>query len=117
MAQILNIKSNDVVSILFSNGSSADFVCNASWLPSSITAPLNSLCSYLASEGLSEVHMEKDTFRVFTHKILAGLVEHEDGISRPEFDIIHNLHSEISLAVEQHVMEEASFTEELITTE
>jgi hypothetical protein len=117
MAQILNIKSNDVVSILFSNGSSADFVCNASWLPSSITAPLKSLCSYLKSEGFSEVHMEKDTFRVFTHKILAGIVIHEDGISRSEFDIIQNLHSEISLAVEQHVMEEASFTEEPITTE
>ena len=111
MTQVVNLKSNGSVEISFSTGNGINFGYDDSLLPASVTAPLNSLWSYLTSEGLSEVHMEKDPFRTFTHKVLAGLVEHTDGISRPEFDIIQNLKSEIELAFEPVIEEQPVITE------
>ena len=111
MTQVVNLKSNGIVQILFNTGNGSSFGYDDILLPASVTTHLNSLWSYLTSEGLSEVHMEQDTFRTFTHKVLAGLVEHTDGISRPEFDIIQNLKSEIELAFEPVIEEQPVITE------
>tara|TARA_R110000868_G_scaffold81363_1_gene230311 strand:+ start:120 stop:455 length:336 start_codon:yes stop_codon:yes gene_type:complete len=111
MTQVVNLKSNGIVEISFSSGKGMNFGYDDSLLPASVTAHLNSLWSYLTSEGLSEVHMEQDTFRTFTHKVLAGLVGHEDGISRPEFAALLGLESEIKLAFTP-VIEELPVTTE-----
>ena len=100
MTQVLNLKSNGSVEISFSTGNGINFGYDDSLLPASVTTHLNSLWSYLSGSGLSEIHMEQDTFRTFTHKILAGHVLHEDGIDRPEFDELLALKSEIELAFE-----------------
>lgn len=118
MTQVLNLKSNGNVSILFGNGDGINFGYDDNLLPSLVSAPLDSLWSYLTSEGLSEIHMEKDTFRTFTHKVLAGLVKHENEISRPEFNTILALKSEIRLAFEPVVedpVEEQPVEEQLVT--
>ena len=105
MTQVLNLKSNGSVEISFSTGNGINFGYDDILLPASVTAPLNSLWSYLTSEGLSEIHMERDTFRTFTHKTLAGLVEHTDDISRPEFAELLALKSKIELAFDPVITE------------
>ena len=100
MTQVVNLKSNGIVEISFSSGKGMNFGYDDNLLPASVSVHLNSLWSYLSESGLSEIHMEKDLFRTFTHKIFAGQVLHEDGIDRSEFDEILALKSEIELAFE-----------------
>ena len=111
MTQVVNLKSNGIVEILFNDGQGINFGYDDSLLPASVTAHLNSLWSYLTSEGLSAVHMEQDTFRTFTHKVLAGHVLHENGIDRPEFKELLDLKSEIELAFEPVIEEQPVITE------
>jgi len=100
MTQVVNLKSNGIVQILFNTGNGSSFGYDDILLPESASSYLESLWSYLSGSGLSEIHMEKDSFRTFTHKVFAGQVLHENGIERPEFDALLSLKSEIELAFE-----------------
>jgi hypothetical protein len=57
--------------------------------PASVQVPVSSIMDYLNTEGASEIHMERDTFRTFTHLVRGGLVEYYPEILRPaDFDAL-----------------------------
>lgn len=86
MTQLIHIKSNGQVSVLFGlEGPSINFQIGNPLIPTDITSDFTAILEEMQTNGVSSIHMEKDDYRIFTHVIKAGLVEHQDGINNPLF--------------------------------
>lgn len=86
MTQLIQIKPNGQISILFgSNGPSLNIEVSNPLIPVDIASVFTATIEDMQTNGISSIHMEKDDYRIFTHTIKAGLVEHQDGISNPLF--------------------------------
>jgi hypothetical protein len=87
MAKVVNIKAGGALNIILD-----DLTVMASvddpLLPGAVADQLALTFSAMTAQGASELHMEQDTFRVFTHTVKAGLVEAQDGITNPVFAVI-----------------------------
>ena len=96
MTQLIHIKSNGQVSVLFGlEGPSINFQIGNPLIPTDITSDFTAILDEMQTNGVSSIHMEKDDYRIFTHTIKAGLVEHQDGISNPLFVNIMNNQNEL----------------------
>lgn len=96
MTQLLQIKPNGQISILFGpDGPSLNIEVSNPLIPVDIASVFTATIEDMQTNGISSIHMEKDDYRVFTHTIKAGLVEHQDGISNPLFDNIMNRQNEL----------------------
>lgn len=94
MLKVVNIKSDDTVEITCGGQSVVASVDDAT-LPAGVQAALISLRNYIETNGLSQIHMEEDLFRTFTHRVNSGEVLFEQGISRPEFATIMSHQAEL----------------------
>lgn len=84
MVKVLNIKADGSLNIVLDDLTvitSADDPL----LPASVAQSIASAFASLSAQGASEIHMEQDTFRTFTHTVKAGLVEAQDSITDPVF--------------------------------
>ena len=89
MPRVVNIKANGHIGVLFGPGQpSLNFGVGDPLIPSATAASLDAALAAMQTAGVSEIHMEQDTFRVFTHTVQGGLVTHEDGINNPIFSTI-----------------------------
>jgi hypothetical protein len=84
MAKVVNIKADGALTILLDDLTVMTSVDDP-LLPSAIADQLTLTFSAMSSQGVSELHMEQDTFRTFTHTVKAGLVEAQDSITDPVF--------------------------------
>lgn len=87
MPEVVNMKATGAVEIITLTGECVVYSGDPS-ISTSLQTLISSLSDYLEYEGASEIHMEKDTFRVFTHIVKGGVVEYHQGIARPEFEQI-----------------------------
>ena len=96
MLKLVYIKSNGKVSILFGiDGPALDLEIGNPLIPTDIAADFTTTLEEMQTNGISSIHMEQDDYRIFTHTLKAGLVEHQDGISNPLFDNIMNNQDEL----------------------
>lgn len=84
MTKVLHIKSNGSITILIDD---LTVLTNADdpFLPASVSQLIAFTFASLLAQGASEIHMEQDTFRAFTHTVKGGLVEAQDSITDPVF--------------------------------
>jgi hypothetical protein len=84
MIKVLNIKADGSLNIILGN---LNLVTSTDdpLLPASIAQSIASAFASLSAQGASEIHMEQDTFRTFTHTVKGGLVEAQDSITDPVF--------------------------------
>jgi hypothetical protein len=87
MAKVVNIKADGALNIILDNLTVITSVDDP-LLPSAIADQLALTFSVMSSQGVSELHMEQDTFRTFTHTVKTGLVEAQDSITDPVFAVI-----------------------------
>ena len=100
MTQLIHIKSNGQVSVLFGlEGPSINFQIGNPLIPTDITSDFTAILDEMQTNGVSSIHMEKDDYRIFTHTIKAGLVEHQDGISNTLFVNVMNNQDELVIAL------------------
>lgn len=91
MTQLVQIKSNGNINILFNeDGPSLNFEVSNPLVPSDIADSLNEVITSMLSSNAKLIHMEQDEYRIFTHTIRNGLVEHQDAIDIPVFMDIMN---------------------------
>lgn len=57
-------------------------------LPDAVASAIAQTHISLGILGASQIHMEKDTFRTFTHTTIGGLVTHSDSIVEASFSVI-----------------------------
>lgn len=96
MTQLIQIKSNGQISILFGpDGPSLNTEVSNPLIPVDIASALTMTLEEMQANSISSIHMEQDDYRIFTHTLKAGLVEHQDGISNPLFDNIMNRQDEL----------------------
>lgn len=84
MVKLLNIKADGSFNISIDDLTvltSADDLL----LPASVAQGVASAFASLSAQGASEIHMEQDTFRAFTHTVKGGLVYAQDSITDPVF--------------------------------
>lgn len=84
MVKVLNIKSDGSLSIILD---ALTILTSADdpLLPASVAQNIASTFAVLSAQGASEIQMEQDTFRAFTHTVKGGLVEAQDSITDPVF--------------------------------
>ena len=100
MLQLIQIKTNGQISILFGpDGPSLNFQVGNPLIPADIALDFTSTLAEMQTNGISSIHMEKDDYRIFTHTIKAGLVEHQDGISNTLFVNVMNNQDELVIAL------------------
>ena len=96
MTQLIQIKSNGKVSILFGmDGPTLELEIGNPLIPIDIAANFAITLEEMQTNGISLIHMEQDDYRIFTHTVKAGLVEHQDEISNPLFNNIMNRQDEL----------------------
>lgn len=100
MTQLIHIKSNGKVSILFGlEGPSLNFEVGDPLIPVDIASYFTATLEEMQTNGISSLHMEQDDYRIFTHAVKAGLVEHQDGISNSLFVNVMNNQEELIIAL------------------
>lgn len=82
MVEVVNVKQSGEVEVVTSLRQYVTIDGNPD-NPASVQVPVSSLMEYINQEGASEIHMERDTFRTFTHLVRGGLVEYYPEILRP----------------------------------
>lgn len=87
MTKVVNIKADGGTSIILDEFEITVSVDDP-LLPGAVADGLAASFSAMSSQGVSELHMEQDTFRTFTHTVKAGLVEAQDNITDPVFAVI-----------------------------
>ena len=87
MTKVVNIKADGTLTILLDDLTVMTSVDDP-LLPGTVADGLAASFSAMSSQGVSELHMEQDTFRTFTHTVKAGLVEAQDSITDPVFAVI-----------------------------
>lgn len=87
MKHVINIKADGTVSVVL-DGFQIIGSVDDPLLPSAVADQLALTFSAMTAQGVSELHMEQDTFRTFTHTVKAGLVEAQDSITDPVFAVI-----------------------------
>jgi hypothetical protein len=87
MLKVVNIKANGVLEINL-GGFAITTSVDDPLLPPSVFAAASSAFEDMAAQGVSEIHMEQDTFRTFTHTVKGGLVGAQTDITNPAFSII-----------------------------
>lgn len=84
MTKVLQIKFNGSTTILLDDLTVLTSADDA-FLPASVAQLIAATFASLSAQGASEIHMEQDTFRTFTHTVKGGLVEVQDSITDPVF--------------------------------
>jgi hypothetical protein len=87
MPKVVNIKVNGALSITIGNLTITTSVDDP-LLPASLVDVVSIAFDDMLSQGISEIHMEQDTFRTFTHTIKGGLVDAQTDITNPAFSVI-----------------------------
>jgi len=71
MVQTLTVRSNSTVEI---NTGSSIYIYDGTVLTQELQDRLDAIESEISAEGISELHVERDTFREFEHVVKAGEV-------------------------------------------
>ena len=87
MLKVVNIKVNGALSITIGNLTITTSVDDPLF-PASLVDVVSIAFEDMLSQGISEIHMEQDTFRTFTHTVKGGLVGAQTDITNPAFSII-----------------------------
>lgn len=87
MTKVVNIKADGALIVLIDDLTVMTSVDDP-LLPGTVADGLAASFSAMSSQGVSELHMEQDTFRTFTHTVKAGLVEAQGSITDPVFAVI-----------------------------
>ena len=87
MTNVVNLKANGILEIILNEFSVTTSVDDP-LLPSTTFEAVSSAFARMSAQGLSEVHMEQDTFRTFTHTVKGGLVAAQDSITDPVFAVV-----------------------------
>lgn len=96
MLQLIQIKINGQISILFGpSGPSLNIEVSNPLIPVDIASALTATIEEMQTNGISSIHMEKDDYRIFTHTVKGGSVEHQDNITNPLFANIMNRQNEL----------------------
>jgi hypothetical protein len=94
MANVINIKSdgrlNFVLGSLIVITSIDDPL-----MPTKVISDLNICFSTMSSQGITELHMEENEFKSFTHIVKAGSMEAHDSITDPVFAAILSAKAEL----------------------
>lgn len=77
-------------------------------LPSAVASAIAQTHISLGMIGASQIHMEKDTFRTFTHTTIGGLVTHSDAIVEASFSVIVAEQAALKAAYSPTITEEVA---------
>jgi hypothetical protein len=89
MTQVVRVKSDGSVAVLFALGQPAlTFQTDDPLLPTAIASGLAASLAAMSAAGASLVHMEQDATRTFTHTVIDGQVIYQGSISDPVFSAI-----------------------------
>jgi hypothetical protein len=87
MVKVVNIKADGALNILL-DGLTVMSSIDDPLLPSAVADQLALTFSAMSSQGVSELHMEQDTFRTFTHTVKGAIVAAQDSITDPVFAVV-----------------------------
>ena len=77
-------------------------------LPSAVASAIAQTHISLGMIGASQIHMERDTFRTFTHTTIGGLVTHSDSIVEASFFVIEAERAALEAAYNPTITEEVA---------
>lgn len=95
----VNIVSSGAVQVVFEDGYSANFSAYDPLIPSTLTEPLVANLNWMSTEGVSEIHMESDAFRSFTHIVKGGAVHHAPEITNNTFAFVMQSEAQLKAAL------------------
>lgn len=87
MTQYVNLKASGDL-LIHLDGFSVITSYDDPLLPSAVASAIAQTHISLGMIGASQIHMERDTFRTFTHTTIGGLVTHSDSIADASFFVI-----------------------------
>lgn len=107
MTQYVNLKANGDLTIHL-DGIDIITSYDDPLLPNVVSSALTQTYIYLTGQGASQIHMERDTFRTFTHTTIGGLVTHSDSIVETSFSVIVAERNTLAAAYNAPVIEEVT---------